>query len=86
MNERGRRRRLQGVVVSDKMDKTIVVRVTRRIKHPLYKKYVLKWSKYKAHDEKNSCAIGDEVIIQESRPYSKQKRWSVMQITKRALV
>jgi len=84
MKERGRRKKLTGLVTSDKMDKTIVVQVVRRFQHPMYKKFVLKSNKYKAHDEHNECATGDTVMIQESRPYSKEKRWRVIRIVKRA--
>ena len=73
-----------GIVVSDKMDKTVVVKVSRLAKHPLYKKYLRKDKKYKAHDEKNECKIGDKVLIQESRPLSKEKRWRVIKILERA--
>lgn len=69
-----------GIVVSDKMDKTIVVRVERQFKHPLYKKIVRKHKKFKAHDEKNECNIGDTVLIEESNPISRQKRWSLSKI------
>ena len=72
------RRELTGRVVSNKMDKTVVVRVTRRVKHARYKKYLNRSSTYKAHDENNECSVGDEVIIQESRPLSRQKRWRVI--------
>ncbi|MCF7859444.1 MAG: 30S ribosomal protein S17 [Candidatus Cloacimonetes bacterium] len=69
-----------GVVVSDKMDKTIVVRVERQFKHPLYKKIVRRHNKFKAHDEKNECGIGDVVLIEESIPISRHKRWSLSKI------
>ncbi len=72
------RRVVQGVVVSDKMDKTIVVLVERRIMHPLYKKYIRRSSKYAAHDEANACKVGDTVRIRECRPLSKRKRWEVL--------
>jgi|TARA_B100000767_G_C19594349_1_gene462816 small subunit ribosomal protein S17 len=77
-------RTLQGKVVSDKMDKTIVVLIERRVKHPIYGKYVTKSSKLKAHDEKNECKIGDEVTIAETRPLSKTKSWAVETIVERA--
>jgi small subunit ribosomal protein S17 len=77
-------RTLQGKVVSDKMDKTIVVLIERRVKHPIYGKYVTKSSKLKAHDEKNECKIGDEVTISETRPLSKTKSWAVETIVERA--
>ncbi|MDP6572777.1 MAG: 30S ribosomal protein S17 [Rhodospirillales bacterium] len=72
------RRVVQGVVVSDKMDKTIVVLVERRIMHPLYKKFIRRSSKYAAHDETNACKVGDSVRIRECRPLSKRKRWEVV--------
>ncbi len=77
MKQRGRRRTLVGLVVSDKMDKTVVVRVERLVQDPQYKKYVRRYSKFMAHDEGNACAIGDRVQIIEHRPISKQKRWMV---------
>jgi small subunit ribosomal protein S17 len=72
------RRVLQGTVVSDKADKTIVVRVDRRVKEPLYKKYITRSKKYAAHDEDNRCKTGDVVRIQECRPISKRKCWEVL--------
>jgi small subunit ribosomal protein S17 len=75
--ERGRAKTRIGVVTSNKMDKTVVVRVDRRVKHPLYGKYVTRHVKYKAHDEGNTCQIGDKVRIVETRPVSKDKRWRV---------
>jgi len=69
---------MQGVVVSDKQDKTVTVLVERRVMHPLYKKYVKKSKKYAAHDEANTCKEGDQVSIQECRPLSKNKRWEVL--------
>jgi len=82
--DRGRRRKLLGVVTSDKMEKTVVVRVTRRVLHREYKKYVLLRSNYKAHDEKNAAAVGDKVEIVESRPMSRQKRWRMTRVVERA--
>lgn len=76
-------RTLTGRVVSDKMDKSIVVRIERRVKHPVYGKYVSKSSKLKAHDEKNECKIGDTVTIAESRPLSKTKSWALVTIDER---
>lgn len=73
-------RTMQGVVVSNKMDKTIVVRITRRVKDPMYGKIVTKSAKFHAHDEKNLCAIGDVVIIRESRPISKLKHWTLLEL------
>jgi small subunit ribosomal protein S17 len=71
-------------VVSDKMDKTVVVAVTRRVQHPVYKKTVKKVARFKAHDAKNECRIGDEVKIIETRPTSKDKRWLVLDIITKA--
>jgi small subunit ribosomal protein S17 len=72
------KRILQGVVVSDKQDKTIVVRVERRLMHPIYKKFIRRSKKYAAHDEKNTCKIGDVVRIRECRPISKNKTWELI--------
>jgi small subunit ribosomal protein S17 len=72
------RRELSGRVVSNKMDKTVVVEVTRRVKHRRYKKYLNRSTTYKAHDENNECQVGDAVTIQESRPLSREKRWRVI--------
>jgi small subunit ribosomal protein S17 len=79
-----RRRRLVGTVTSDKMDKTVVVTVERRYRHPLYQKVVRSAKKYMAHDENNDCHVGDTVQIVETRPYSRQKRWAVAEILERA--
>ncbi len=84
MAERGIRKKLTGVVVSNKMDKTAVVLVERLTKHPVYQKYFRKHSKFMAHDPKNSCSVGDQVRIIESRPLSKLKRWRVLEIIKKA--
>ena len=83
-NKRGHRKVRSGVVVSDKMDKTVVVRIERLKMHAKYKKYIKAWKKVKAHDERNDCRAGDQVQIIESRPTSKDKRWRVMKIIKRA--
>ena len=72
------RRVLQGLVVSDKADKTIIVRVDRRVMEPVYKKYITRSKRYAAHDEQNRCKIGDVVRIRECRPISKRKRWEVL--------
>jgi small subunit ribosomal protein S17 len=80
----GRRKVLQGTVVSDKMDKTITVTVERVLKHPKYKKYVRRNKKYHAHDEDGSAGIGDRVEIMESRPLSKIKRWRLVRIIEKA--
>ena len=74
---RGMRRTLVGQVVSDRMDKTVVVRVERLVKDPRYKKFVRRYSRFMAHDESNACAVGDRVRIIEHRPLSKNKRWKV---------
>jgi len=73
--------RLKGIVVSDKMAKTIVVLVERYVKHPLYGKYIKKSKRYKVHDEKNEYKVGDKVIIQETKPRSKEKNWEVVNKT-----
>ncbi len=72
------RRVLQGVVVSDKMDKTVTVQVERRFKHPLYKKFIRRSKKYAAHDETNAIKVGDVVKIRECRPLSKRKKWEIV--------
>lgn len=82
--QRGRRKVRQGKVVSNKMDKTVVVAVERRVRHPLYGKIVRKTTKFKAHDEENSCNEGDIVEIMETRPLSKEKCWRVVRILERA--
>ena len=80
-----RRRELVGIVVSNKMDKTCDVQVVRRYKHPKYKKYVNERQRYKAHDEKNETGIGDRVIIVESRPMSRDKRWRLQSVVEKAI-
>ena len=82
--QRGRRKVMQGVVVSDKMDKTIVVLVEDRVKHPLYGKVMTKSSRIKVHDEDNTAGVGDRVRVMETRPLSAQKRWRLVEITDRA--
>ena len=81
---RGMRKTRTGVVVSDKMDKTIVVEIRTRVKHPLYGKIMNQTIKIKAHDEKNECGIGDTVRIMETRPLSKGKRWRLVEIIEKA--
>jgi small subunit ribosomal protein S17 len=81
---RGRQKTLVGRVVSDKMDKTVVVRVDRLYRHRLYKKVIKATKKYKAHDEENACRVGDMVRIVESRPLSREKRWAVQEIMEKA--
>jgi small subunit ribosomal protein S17 len=82
--DRGYRKTRRGYVVSDKMDKTVVVEVEDRVKHPLYGKVIRRSSKVKAHDEQNSAGIGDLVMIMETRPLSATKRWRVVEILERA--
>ncbi len=82
--ERNLRKTRVGKVVSDKMDKTIVVSIQDNVKHPLYKKIIKRTVKFKAHDEKNECGIGDRVMIMETRPISKDKNWRVVQIIEKA--
>ena len=84
MSERNLRKTQTGVVTSDKMDKTVVVAIKDRVKHPLYKKIVNRTVKLKAHDEKNECGIGDRVLVMETRPMSKDKRWRVVEIIEKA--
>ena len=84
MSERNLRKTRVGMVVSDKMDKTVVVAIQDNVKHPLYKKIIKRTVKRKAHDEKNECGIGDKVEIMETRPLSKDKRWRVTQIIAKA--
>ncbi|MEJ2368309.1 MAG: 30S ribosomal protein S17 [Acidobacteriota bacterium] len=73
-----------GIVVSDKMDKTVVVRVDRRVFHPTYRKVVKRTSKFKAHDQQNQCGVGDKVLIIETRPLSKDKNWAVKKVLEKA--
>ncbi len=80
---RGRRQMLQGLVVGDKMDKTIIVSVTSTVMHPLYQRYIKRSAKFYAHDEANECQLGDEVLIVATRPLSKTKRWRLREILKR---
>ncbi len=82
--ERNLRKTRVGVVTSDKMDKTVVVTIKDKVRHPLYGKIVNRTVKYKAHDENNTCGIGDKVQIMECRPYSKDKRWRVVEIIEKA--
>ena len=84
MSERNLRKTNVGVVVSDKMDKTVVVAIADRVRHPLYKKIVKRTVKFKAHDENNACGIGDKVEIMECRPLSKDKNWRVVNIIEKA--
>ncbi|HVM89246.1 MAG TPA: 30S ribosomal protein S17 [Puia sp.] len=84
MVERNLRKTRTGVVKSSKMDKTITVAVERKVKHPIYGKFVKKTTKFHAHDEKNECGVGDIVKIMESRPLSKTKRWRLVEIVEKA--
>jgi len=84
--ERGRRKERVGEVISNKMTKTIVVRVERRFAHPRYKKVVTGYSKFYAHDEKNEAKVGDQVRIRETRPLSKLKNWRLVEVVDRAVV
>jgi len=84
MSERGNRRIVDGTVVSDKMDKTVVVRVERLVRDPYYEKYVRRYSRFMAHDETNACRVGDKVRIIEHRPLSKRKRWKVQETLAKA--
>ena len=84
MSERGLRKTRIGVVVSDKMDKTITVEIRNRVKHPLYGKIMNRTEKFKAHDEQNEAGIGDTVRIMETRPLSKDKRWRLVEIVEKA--
>ena len=85
MKPRGTKRQLTGTVVSDKMDKTVVVQVQRLVKHRLYKKYVRRRANFAAHDEANACKTGDRVLITESRPLSRTKKWRVSRIIEKAV-
>ena len=85
VNKRGMRRLLEGTVVNNKNDKTVVVRVERLVQDPRYKKYVRRYSKFMAHDEANACNVGDRVRIIEHRPLSKRKRWKVQETVSKAI-
>ena len=84
MSDRNLRKTQVGTVVSDKMDKTVVVAIQDHVRHPLYKKIIKRTVKLKAHDENNECRMGDHVMVMETRPLSKDKRWRVAQIIERA--
>lgn len=84
MSERNLRKTRVGVVTSNKMDKTVVIAIKDNVKHPLYKKIMKKTVKLKAHDENNACNIGDRVLVMETRPLSKDKRWRVAEILEKA--
>ena len=81
--QRGRRQTMVGVVVGDKMDKTIVVEVEKTVMHPLYRRYVKRRRKYYAHDESNECSLGDRVEITSSRPLSRNKRWRLARVVEK---
>ena len=81
---RGFRKTREGLVVSDKMDKTVVVAVEDRVKHPLYGKVIRRTSKLKVHDEQNACGVGDRVLVMETRPLSATKRWRIVEILEKA--
>ena len=85
-NSRNLRKTMVGTVVSDKMDKTIVVAVETRVKHPIYKKTVKRTYKLKAHDEENSCKVGDIVKVMETRPLSRDKRWRLVEVVEKAII
>jgi small subunit ribosomal protein S17 len=84
MAERNLRKTRVGIVSSDKMDKTVVVSIKDKVQHPLYGKIINRTVKYKAHDENNACGVGDKVLIMETRPLSKDKRWRVVEIIEKA--
>ena len=84
-DERGLRKSMIGIVTSNKMQKTIVVTVERKVKHPAYPKFVVKKSKFKAHDEKNEAKIGDRVLVYETKPISKDKKWKLGKILSKAV-
>ena len=86
MEERNLRKSMIGTVVSDKMDKTVVVAVETSVSHPIYKKTVKRTYKLKAHDEENACKNGDKVLVMETRPLSKDKRWRVVEIVEKAVI
>jgi small subunit ribosomal protein S17 len=85
MKKQGMKRQLVGTVVSNKMDKTVVVAVERMVKHKFYHKYIRRRAKFAAHDQGNVCQIGDQVMLSESRPLSRSKRWRVSKIVKKAV-
>jgi small subunit ribosomal protein S17 len=85
MEKQGKKRQMFGTVVSDKMDKTVVVMVERLVKHRLYHKYIRRRAKFAAHDQENVCRVGDKVLITESRPLSRTKRWRVARVVEKAV-
>ncbi len=84
MEQRGLRKTRVGIVVSDKMDKTITIAIERKVPHPIYRKYFKKTTKLMAHDEKSECRVGDKVKVMETRPLSKSKRWRLVEIVEKA--
>lgn len=84
MEERNLRKTRIGIVTSNRMDKTVTVAVERKVKHPIYGKFVKKTTKFHAHDEKNECTVGDTVRIMETRPLSKTKRWRLVEVVEKA--
>lgn len=85
MEKKINKREMEAYVVSDKMDKTVVVQIKKRVQHPVFKKYYTVRKKYKAHDEENSCHNGDKVLIRQCRPLSREKRWVVIKIIEKAV-
>jgi small subunit ribosomal protein S17 len=85
LNTTSQGRSLQGVVISDKMDKSITVQVERKVQHPLYKKYIRRSTKFHAHDENNDCRQGDMVVIEQCKPISKTKNWRLVEVVQRAV-
>lgn len=85
MTNRSNKKSLIGLVASSKMDKTVVVEVTRRVMHPVYHKYIKQRKRYQAHDDTNDCRQGDRVLIEECRPLSKNKKWRILEILERAI-
>jgi small subunit ribosomal protein S17 len=85
MKTRGMKRQVVGTVISDKMDKTAIVQVERLVRHRAYHKFIRRRSKFAAHDAENTCQIGDKVLISESRPLSKTKRWRIIKIVEKAV-
>ena len=85
MKKRGMKRQVIGTVVSDKMDKTVIVEAESLVKHRLYDKYIRRRSKFAAHDDENACRIGDRVLLTESRPLSRNKKWRVSRIVEKAV-
>ncbi len=84
MEQRGLRKTRVGIVVGDKMDKTITIAIERKVPHPIYRKYFKKTTKLMAHDEKSECRVGDKVKVMETRPLSKNKRWRLVEIVEKA--